>query len=784
MATFYLDFEAGSDAADGTTFANRWKTIKDGATAARIAPGDIIRIMGSPAPTSLGMTGAWTGGKRHNATGAAKNIESSTNATPIVVTITGHGYSNGDRVQVKSHTTNTNANGEWTVAKVAANTFELTGSVGNGVGGASGTVLQINECIVKLASALTQFLGGHGKAWTASANVTATINTTNFKVQTGAIQLAVAAGFTTGLAAYYATGPLDLSGYRQVTFWLRQTAGTAIVAGDISLRLCSDTVGAVSVQTIAIPGIGSVATSQWMGITVDIAGALPAAVNSIALYVDTDKGAQTFVLDNIQAAKDSTSADSLSLTSLIGKNTAGETWYPIQYIDGTVVRLGGLNSAEADDNTARGYAGTSETVTTHKRETIKMLPVSSGSVTPELQVQDSGSAGSLITFSGGWNRTDMSTQTLETWLSGQNGGGLGISVQPNASVFVAFTKIGMVWFNTGFQATSTSNAGLEFTECSAAGCVTGFSFSGNTSNKTATMTTCFAVTCTTGYTCNGGLMILTDVQAHSCSGVGISAGSSNGTLIGSNLTAINCATIGIQLFFVYHVSNATAKYCNPGVSGGRGGEVLTCTLEGNELGLQPSSLVVIYNLTSTGTGTGISPTLGVALKLFNALISDTTEVAAFAAGSDGRIISVKHDQTVDNHIIWVNGGQIISQTAVRHTASGIAWQISPSSTDRDATWPIVLPLGRVAVSASALVTVSVWLRRTNTGLTGTLRVRGGQIGGVAADVTDSIGVAADTWEQQTVTFTPNEAGVVEIEVIAYGGTTYNLYVDDLAVSQA
>ena len=56
MATFYLDFEAGSDAADGTTFANRWKTIKDGATAARIAPGDIIRIMGSPAPTSLGMS--------------------------------------------------------------------------------------------------------------------------------------------------------------------------------------------------------------------------------------------------------------------------------------------------------------------------------------------------------------------------------------------------------------------------------------------------------------------------------------------------------------------------------------------------------------------------------------------------------------------------------------------------------------------------------------------------------------------------------------------------------
>ncbi len=37
MSTFYLDFEGGNDANDGTTFANRWKTINTGATAARVA---------------------------------------------------------------------------------------------------------------------------------------------------------------------------------------------------------------------------------------------------------------------------------------------------------------------------------------------------------------------------------------------------------------------------------------------------------------------------------------------------------------------------------------------------------------------------------------------------------------------------------------------------------------------------------------------------------------------------------------------------------------------------
>lgn len=42
MTTFYLDFAGGNDASDGTTFANRWKTITSGATAAPSAPGDSI----------------------------------------------------------------------------------------------------------------------------------------------------------------------------------------------------------------------------------------------------------------------------------------------------------------------------------------------------------------------------------------------------------------------------------------------------------------------------------------------------------------------------------------------------------------------------------------------------------------------------------------------------------------------------------------------------------------------------------------------------------------------
>lgn len=63
---------------------------------------------------------------------SSKAITGATNATPIVVTSNGHGFANGDVVSVAYVAGNTAANGKWVIANVAANTFELVGSVGNG----------------------------------------------------------------------------------------------------------------------------------------------------------------------------------------------------------------------------------------------------------------------------------------------------------------------------------------------------------------------------------------------------------------------------------------------------------------------------------------------------------------------------------------------------------------------------------------------------------------------------------------------------------------------------
>jgi hypothetical protein len=170
--------------------------------------------------------------------------------------------------------------------------------------------------------------------------------------------------------------------------------------------------------------------------------------------------------------------------------------------------------------------------------------------------------------------------------------------------------------------------------------------------------------------------------------------------------------------------------------------------------------------------------------LRNFTINETTEVSGFTAYGDSRVYSENHDGTANNVQIFCDGGLISKQSSVVHGSASHAWKFSPTSTNRSQYYPLNLPIAQIAVAASALVTVKAWMRRSNTGLTGKLVCKGGQLAGVASDVSSSITAIADTWEQITVSCTPSESGVLEIEAQFYGGTTYNGYVSDLEITQA
>lgn len=743
MATWYVDTNAGTDsnasAGNGDSFATRRKKVSN-IVAAALAPGDFIRIMKSPDATSLGITGVWTSG------GLASTVvpTSSTNATPIVVTKAGHGLATNDTIIMRGHTTNTNANGVWKVT-VSGDTFTLlnangTNSVGNGVGGASGTFRKITNSVVILASSLVANIACHGNSgaasaanWTASANVTCTLNTTDYKEGATSQSIAIAAGFTTGLAAYFATGTLNLSGYKQLSFWIKQTSGTVGAAGACTLALCSDTAGVTAVNTFNIPALG--ALNYWVVCTVDLAVALGSSIQSIAFNVVTDNGAQTFLIDNIIACKDSTSADSLTLSSLISKNTGSEGWYGIQSINSTSVILDGMTSIIPGATPARGYIGTTETVTTYKREAIK-ADINTTVVDPK----DSGTEGSLIAISGGWNTTDMSTQTGDTYFDGQLGLGIGVSV--SGLTYVSFDKISCFRFNQGFSFSSTRDV------------VATIANANNNSNSGVTI-------------------------------IGATACDNTITVINTNGN-----NNGVQLVDCY---NNSVAITNANSNANYGLNITTCNTNyiaiantnNNPIGIY---LLSCYNNFATIASISDNATSAInagnsVLYLLNSTLNSSVEVTYHKNYSGAIVWSHQEDGIANNHFGYTDGGLISSDTTTRHTASGIAWKLAPtSSTIRYSGNPLAMSIAKIACAANTLVTVSLWMRRTDTGLTARLRCKGGQIAGVSADVSTSMTAAADTYEQVSISFTPTEAGVVEILAECWGGTTYSLYVDDFAVA--
>ena len=763
----------------------RWKNINltntgVGANATRLIPGDTIRIMGSPSPTLIG-SGTWTSER----CGIASNIVSTTNTSPITVntssTMSALGISTGDTINIAGHTTNTNANGTWvvTVANPSLGQCTLNGSTGNGVGGAAGTIRKRTNTIVTLSSAVTENIASFGNrgegrtSWTAIANVTTSLETTDTKEGDVSDSIAISTTFATGRAAYKATSStLNLSGYQQLSFWIKQTSGTITVDGDISLRLCSDAIGVTTVNTFNIKGLG--ALNQWTCIVVDLATNLGNSIQSVALYVDVDRGAQTFLLSNIIACKASSSADSLNLTSLISPgNTADDQWFPIMSINGTRVTLGAsaaytpLTNPTTNSDIHRGYYSLSGSgiLNTYKRETIK-VPVGISVNSPQIiRPPENGLITSPFNFEGGWDRTNMSTQNLETYIDGSNGYGLGILIQN--LVYINVNKIGVVRFYNGgdFSGYHLSNMNLEY----AIGCTNiGWNFGSSCQQNTITKVGAIGN--------NYGLNIANGACSHTFSNMKL-----YGNIIGGLYADTSAANNKYNNFIILNTGRNGIDLRNSADIIAISGTIEAST---NSAVLTYASHNITFKNLSTNNNVTAGASLGAGeLFLQNCIINDTTEFIV-TSSSNARIYSTNHDNTTNNYIISTDFGLIRPQTTTRYTNSGWAWALSPTNASyRNAAYPLDFSIAKIAVSANSLVTVKAWMRRTNTGLTTGLRIKGGQIAGVTNDITSYMTAAADTWEQVTLTFTPTEIGVVEILTECYGGSTYTAYVDDLSVTQ-
>jgi hypothetical protein len=216
----------------------------------------------------------------------------------------------------------------------------------------------------------------------------------------------------------------------------------------------------------------------------------------------------------------------------------------------------------------------------------------------------------------------------------------------------------------------------------------------------------------------------------------------------------------------------------------------TVTFAGNQIGIYNNYSSVDNYVTSVSTSGNTSSGLanyGKALYIDSATLSDSTQFSLPVAGSDKRIYINDYNST-GNVMIITDGGYITNATSTMTHGSGKQWKLNmliDSFRTEAYSYPLTLPLAKIAVVANNLVTVSVWCTKAHaTQIKAMLVCRGGQIAGVDNDVT-STKLDTTTEEQLTITFTPTEAGVIEIEAWAYyNGGTWLAAFDGLTITQA
>jgi len=640
MAIFHINHTNGDNENDGSSWALAWKNLRDGATAARIAPGDIIKIAKTPDPTLVG-NGTWTNLSR----------------------------------------------------------------------------------VITLAAAVTENIDLCASAWTPAPNVTCAATTTS-KEGSAANQITIGASFTTGKIAYKTISPaLDLSGYKQVSFWIR----SSVAFSGFQLKLCSDTAGATAVDELTLPGITVV--NKWHPITINKGAALGAAIQSVALYALVDPGTPVIIIDNIIAVKDSTAAASLSLKSLISKNSLAQGgthgWHGIQSINGTTVKLDGDLDNAAD--TGQGYSGTTETVATYKRETVE--------IAAQEKLNDTGTEAAPIDYQAGYD-TSSGLQDGETFLDGINGTFVGLYA--TSKNFNKGSHLSCVRFNYGAQISSSYY--LNFTFGSLCNCTYGLLLQ----------------------SCHENRFVIRDVCNNGSYGLNVSG----------NMNETNVREVSNNEGGGIYTSSALGGRFN----------ITSCknnAAYGLSLGSSNNVRVVIH--TANNVSGGVYTTTG-KNYLNKSIIEEATEVAGFTSMGDGSLYSTFHDDAEMYNKVYTYGGIMASQSAVKQTTTGVAWKISPTHTDRNSFYPLILPIARVAVVPGSAVSVFAWFLRDSVDITGKMVCRGGQLAGISSDVEDTITAGVDTWEELSITFTPTEKGVVEIEAQVYGGTTNSVYVDSIRIS--
>ena len=656
---------------------------------------------------------------------------------------------------------------------------------------------------VTLTTGLTYNIDVCDVAWTGKLYITQAQETFYAKENGISQKFTCAASFLTGLMAFKATGTIVLNTYDKVSFWIH--VDTATPANMFKLSLCSDVAGVTSVHDTTIDFAMEAYT--WYPIQ-SATGALPASVKSVALYAIADPGTRVIRLDNILACT------TLTLRTMIGKNAAADTFYPIQSINGTTIKIG-----NPQDNGTSGlvYPYATQNATLYYRPTF-MFPIPASSTTVMNAPNKSGAAGSLITFYGGYNIVS-GARDGETVLDAICGRGYIMGM--DTFDYISFYYMSFVRGSRGISANDNS----ERNNVVYGGC----SFNSDAGIKVAATapaanTSDYWIVTAGDYIGNGQYGISVDMGRYwdietnnlAATPYMLSLDEAHFAIVKTNTTSYgtnygiyctyssdvvieDCIADGNTMRGMYFstCANLNAKNLSADLNGYDGILISGCPsaiLDGVDvrtnsqygLAISSSMNVKVIAFVSTGNVAYAMNITDSQIYINGTTIAEANKIQNWASYPLSRDIFIsvkKYEGGAADHRVFLYAGTILSEAATRHTASGLAWNMDPSQ----ALFKLrLLPNNfKAAVIANKEVTIQAYVRKNAAynGNAARLVLSGKVLTGIATDQIDTHAAAVDDWELLEVKGTPTEAGVVEFYVDC-DGTAGNIFVDDFAITQA
>jgi parallel beta-helix repeat protein len=517
-----------------------------------------------------------------------------------------------------------------------------------------GTCTWTENGSVTIPSGLVKEIYSDG-AWTGATNVTATASTVTTLRKEGisSASMAIAAGFVTGKIAYFPLGSTqDFSAYSKISFWFRSSlASIAASTANYRLALCSDTNGDVVVNNLSFPSM-QLAANYMNAINLDNGSSLGSSIQSVALYRDTtDPGTVTLIIDNMFATND------IALNTVISNNTTAE-WFSIRSILGTnlIIDQGNLTI----NVPSKGYPKETITTETFISQGFLIAPVATAA-TVHFTLSKNATQASPITITGGWDRTSMSTQTSITHVNSRNFLGRFFNITGTWLVIEKFM------FSHGDSFIVVSGDNNVIRNCSASAIYTyGIQNSGVRTN--ILLENNYLTNCS-----DGGMNIPgRRIRINNCE---FYCNYSYGIFVTDSFFSIlsGCIVKNNTTYGFYNVTSGATQFINcSAINSGFGFSLLrsfntimqTCIANSNTIGLATSDSVLdCFNFsTSANSSASVSDegTVGVNAYFYNWTRSEATPVAGLLDYNNGLYYSINDSNTIDNHIIYTDGGRISS----------------------------------------------------------------------------------------------------------------------------